>query len=272
MIKAYEPIPETFFTNIFTKDDGLCFPRVVLKALQANPVADSKSRTDTLFIYDPDEATSLTFVREIRQYIKDHKADIKVKNFNASGAIVDVPVETYFDTKYKPKTGELIDGTAAANGRIRVGTVYKKLSLDEYLNLLDIADPLTRPFSEVIDAGIGTAAAKLKNKIIVIYNKGPGGYRLSSIINEELATRPQPLSSFIFMEWDNGNHYNLLKIAPGQTWPKPKAGGQILELLGEALESEEVLDMGELVENIVSVKTRKQRKNRNPRKQTRKHR
>jgi hypothetical protein len=270
MMKSYTPIPANFFNNLFVKDDGLCFPRAILKALQPNPQPDSKSRTDTPQIYDPDEPTSLAFLQEIVDYIRAHKADIKVKNLNDTGAVVDVPVETYFDGKYKPKTGEAVDGTVRENGRIRVGTLYKKLSLDDYLNsLVTIRDPLVRPFAEVNDAGIGTAAAKLKNKILVLYTKRGEEYIWQQFINEEIGATPQPLSSFIFLEWDNGNHYNVLKIAPGKTWPRPTAGGQILEA---ALEGEEVLDMGELVEDIVRGKTRKQRKSNKPRKQTRKHR
>ncbi len=273
MIKTYTPIPETFFDNLFVKDDGLCFPRAILKALQPNPKPDSKSRTDTPQIYDPDEPTSLAFLQEIVDYIRAHKADIKVKNMNDTGAVVDIPVETYFDGKYKPKTGDVVDGTVKENGRIRVGTLYKKLSLDDYLNsLVTIRDPLVRPFAEVYDAGIGTAAAKLKSKILVLYTKTREGYSWQQFINEEMGATPQPLSSFIFLEWDNGNHYNVLKIAAGKTWPKPTAGGQILEaMLGNALEGEEVLDMGELVEDIVRGKTRKQRRSNKPRKQTRKH-
>ncbi|NBN99102.1 MAG: hypothetical protein EBV19_07695, partial [Flavobacteriia bacterium] len=274
MIKTYSPIPATFFTNFFVKDDGLCFPRAVLKGLQPSPKSDSKISTENPLIYDPDEPTSLAFLQEIVDYIRAHKADIKVKNMNATGAVVDIPVETYFDGKYKPKTGDVVDGTVRENGRIRVGTLYKKLSLDDYLNaLITITNPLERPFAEVYDAGIGTAAAKLRNKILVLYTKTREGYSWQQFINEEMGVTPQPLSSFIFLEWDNGNHYNLLKIAPGKTWPRPTAGGQILEaLLGNALEGEEVLDMGELVEDVVRGKTRKQRKSKKPRKQTRRHR
>lgn len=274
-MKGYDPIPETFFTNIFTADDGLCFPRAVLKGLQENPVPDSVSKKDVPYVYNPDEPTSLAFVREIRDYIRSNKADIKIKNFGAAGEI-EVPVEEYFDTRYKPKNGESVDANERANDRIRVGTVYKKLSLEDYLNLLDGADPLTRPFSEVNDAGIGIAAGKLKNKVIVIYNKDAGVYRLRSILNEEMATKPQPISSFLFLEWKDGNHYNLLKIAPGQIWPHkgteaPKSGGG-----PEILLAEELLDLGEAIgeevvaKKLVSGTRNKKKKLRKTRKQNRK--
>jgi hypothetical protein len=57
-----------------------------------------------------------------------------------------------------------------------------------------------------------------------------------------------------------------MKIPAPQASSTPKVGGQFLEA---ALESEEVLEMGEILEDFVRGKTRKQRRSNKPRKQTR---
>jgi hypothetical protein len=209
------------------------------------PVADTEDKK-ALLVYVPDEAQSLEFVREIREYLRNNKDKVKVKNMGATG-VIEVPVEQYFDAKYKAKTGEVIDGSAASGDRIRVGTVYKKLSFDEYLNMLDEPNKLLRPFAEVNDAGIGTAAAKLKNKIILIYQKQPTGYTLRASFNEELGTTAQPLSTYIFLEWVGGNHYNLLQIKPGKTIPHVTTGG----FIEEELIAEGVIDLGEVLEENI---------------------
>jgi hypothetical protein len=245
-IKSFDPIPSDFFTSLYVEPDGLCFPRAVLKAVMATPVADTEDKKVTPLVYVPDEAQSLQFVREIRDYLRNNKDKVKVKNVGATG-IIEVPVEQYFDAKYKAKTGEAIDGSVASGDRIRVGTVYKKLSFDEYLNMLDESNKLLRPFAEVNDAGIGTAAAKLKNKIILIYQKKSTGYTLLASFNEELGTTAQPLSTYIFLEWVGGNHYNLLQIKPGKTIPHVTRGG----FIEEELIAEGVIDLGEVLEENI---------------------
>ena len=249
-----DPAPADFFSSLYVEPDGLCFPRAVLKSLMDKPVPDSEDKKTVPYIYVPNEADTLQFIREIREYIRAHKADIKVKNFGAKGEI-DVPVQNYFEDKYKAKTGEPVDLDTSGPNRIRVGTVYKKLTLDEYLNLLDDPNTDQRPFSEVNDAGIGTAAAKLKSVIVVIYNKIPRGYVLRQTYNEELGVTPQPLSKYVFLEWIGGNHYNLLKVNPGKTFVPVKGG-----FLEEEFIAEELLDLGEVLEEAMEIPQNKRNK------------
>ena len=253
-IKALDPIASDFFTSLYVEPDGLCFPRAVLKSLMDKPVADTEDKKTVPLVYVPNEADTLQFVREVRDYIRAHKAEIKVKNVGPKGEI-DVPVQTYFENKYKAKTGEDVDSSIKTNDRIRVGTVYKKLSLDEYLNLLDDSNKLIRPFSEVNDAGIGTAVAKLKSVIIVIYNKTERGYNLRQLYNEELGVTPQPLSKYVFLEWVGGNHYNLLKVNPGKTFVPVKGG-----FVEEGMIAEELIDLGEVVEEALEAPQTKRNK------------
>ena len=253
-IKALDPAPADFFSSLYVEPDGLCFPRAVLKSLMDKPVPDSKDKKTVPYIYVPNEADTLQFIREIRDYIRAHKADIKVKNVGPKGEI-DVPVQNYFEEKYKAKVGEPVDLDTSGPNRIRVGTVYKKLTLDEYLNLLDDPNTDQRPFSEVNDAGIGTAAAKLKSVIVVIYNKIPRGYVLRQTYNEELGVTPQPLSKYVFLEWIGGNHYNLLKVNPGKTFVPVKGG-----FLEEEFIAEELLDLGEVLEEAMEIPQNKRNK------------
>jgi hypothetical protein len=241
-IRDYSPISDTFFQSIYTKGDGLCFYRAILKGIQTNPVEDSEKP----LVYNPNEADTMVFIREIKNYLLANKASVIVKSDRNR------PVEEHFDAKYKAKAGEAKAVAAESNNRIRTNGVYKKLSFTEFINLLDHTDSGVRPYAEVQDAGIGTAAGRLKDVVIMVYLKVGPNYNLVSFYNEELAQRgPLPLSKFIFLHHVGGNHFNLLKLNAGSTWPHLKAGGQIEEVLelGEALEGplEEVLDLGDAV-------------------------
>jgi hypothetical protein len=249
----------------------LCFYRAILKALQANPVADSTTGAKPV-VYEPNEADSLAFVTEIKNYLLANKASVLVKSDR------DRPVEEHFDAKYKQKTGEAKETSVASNDRIRTNGVHKKLSFTEFLGLLDNADPAIRPFAEVQDAGIGTVAGRLKDVVILIYLKVGPNYNLVSFYNEELAQRqPLPLSKFVFLHHVGGNHFNLLKPKPDSSWPHLKAGGQIEEILelGEALVEtiDEAIDLGDALPMEGKKRYRKRtlrNKNRKNR-QTKKH-
>jgi thymidylate synthase len=86
-----------------------------------------------------------------------------------------------------------------------------------------------------------------------------------------LQREPLPLSRFVFLHQASKNHINLLKLAPGKTWPHRTSGGG-----PEVLLAEELLDLGEavgeevLAKKFVSGTRNRKKKLRKTRKQNRK--
>jgi hypothetical protein len=118
---------------------------------------------------------------------------------------------------------------AQKKDRIKIGDKYYKMTYDEYLNRMD-GDPVNRPFAEM-DAGIGQAIANLKDTIIVSYkSETPTVYIPEAIYrNSKYNSGTFPLNKIIFLYNKGQNHYDLLKLNPGnetsERWPRPAAGG-----------------------------------------------
>jgi hypothetical protein len=185
------------------------------------------------------------------------------------------PVEDHFNSKYAPRDGEavMVEDTpnttltaAQKENRIPIGGRYYKMNFDEYLRRMDLPDDSERPYAEVFDAGIGTVIASDVRKMIVILQKlPPGSPTQYSILNTfydpfHFTRGPFLIFNVYFLEYVGGNHYNALKIKPGKEWPRRTVGG----FLEEELLGQELLDMGEVLEEAVFSKNK-------PKKHYRKH-
>ena len=226
-IQEFSEIPANMLENINVKADGLCFYRCVLKGLQENPTPDTKDS------YNPSEKESLLFVTKLKRFLQDYKTELRVKPEN-------ILVDEYFNEKYlEPHNAfpaSISDNAATVvqkNSRIRTGDQWKRMSFDEYLRLMDSPDGFIRPFAEVNDALIGKVAGLVTYTVICVYQKDGDFYRLRGNFNEEYATETKrPFKSFILLEHVGGNHYNLLRLKPGMSFPHAVkvGGGEILDL------------------------------------------
>ena len=242
------------FQKLNVKDDGLCFYRSILKGLQANPTANTNED------YDPSKADTMQFIREIQEYLIANKATVKPIN------AMDETAETIFNQEFAKREGEeeLVEQTAESTpqeiaamkvGRIPLaGGKYYKMNYDEFLRRMILEDDLERPYPEIRDAGIGLAAATLKDRVLVIYTKGgDGNYTLRDYyVKADDKEGEFPFSHVLFLESKDENHFHLLKLAPGNVWPRVATGGGNEEVfdLGEPHgmeggESEEIFDLGE---------------------------
>jgi hypothetical protein len=264
------------------KDDGLCFYRAVLKGQQASPVSD----TEGSGIYDPNEAESLEFIRRVKTELMTNKAAYELAGET---------IESQFNERYAQKDGEplmieepkprlqengtplTVNNVIQYNGpeltpdqkkdRIKIGDRYFKMTYDEYLNRMD-GDPVDRPFAEM-DAGVGDAVARLTDTILVSYKSESDAatvYVPEAIYRKsEYNSTTFPLSKIRFLYNKGQNHYDLLKLKPGnetpERWPRLATGGGEEELLdlGVAVGGgeEELLDLG------VAVVRRFTRRNKN---------
>jgi hypothetical protein len=278
-LNSFSP-PKDYFTTVEVKDDGLCFYRAVLKGQQASPV----SETEGSGIYDPNEAESLEFIRRVKTELMTNKA---------SYTIAGETVEPQFNKRYAQKDGEPlmieepkprlqengtplnVNGVIQYNGpeltpdqkkdRIKIGDRYFKMTYDEYLGRMD-GDPVDRPFAEM-DAGVGDAVARLTDTILVSYKSESDAatvYKPEAIYRKsEYNSTTFPLSKIRFLYNKGQNHYDLLKLKPGnetpERWPRPViGGGEELIDLGVAIGGgEELLDLG------VAVVRRFTRRNKN---------
>jgi hypothetical protein len=225
------------FQKLNVKDDGLCFYRSILKGLQANPTANTNED------YDPSKADTMQFVREIQEYLIANKATVKPINS------MDDTAESIFNQEFAKKEGEeeLVEQTAESTpqeiaamkvGRIPLaGGKYYKMNYDEFLRRMILEDDLERPYPEIRDAGIGLAAATLKDKVLVIYTKGDDeNYTLRDYyVKGDDKEGEFPFSHVLFLESKDENHFHLLKLAPGKVWPRVATGGG----------NEEIFDLGE---------------------------
>jgi hypothetical protein len=225
------------FQKLNVKDDGLCFYRSILKGLQANPTANTNED------YDPSKADTMQFVREIQEYLIANKATVKPIN------AMDETAESIFNQEFAKQEGEeeLVEQTAESTpqeiaamkvGRIPLaGGKYYKMNYDEFLRRMILEDDLERPYPEIRDAGIGLAAATLKDKVLVIYTKGDDeNYTLRDYyVKGDDKEGEFPFSHVLFLESKDENHFHLLKLAPGNVWPRVATGGG----------NEEIFDLGE---------------------------
>jgi hypothetical protein len=203
-------------------------------------------------------AETMSFVKDIKKWLESNRTTLQVKGKS---------VEQYFNNQYGPKKGipdrivpkDVRLSNAEMVGYIPIQGNGVKMTFQEYLNRI-VNDPIDqKPYAEVEDAGIGQAAAEIKNVIIITYARNDIDrtfFKTTPIfIPESFKTKQFPLSKVIFLELEGGNHFNLLKLKPETKWPHKTAGGG------------DVIDLGVFHE----APTRKKRREKGARTQTRKH-
>ena len=263
-LRSFSP-PKDFFNVIKTDGDGLCFYRAVLKGLQTSPSSNSKFPPR----YNPNKAETLAFIKQVRAELEAKRGTLEIGG---------VPVEEFFNNMYAPKEGEEkvlephADGSpfteTEMQGRIRHKGQLVKMTFQDYLDLMNSANPDDIPYADS-DAGIGQIVAALKDIIIVLYIKlADGSYNsirktfyMSPSYTE---TTTFPLTKVVFLENTGGNHFNLLKIKPGNAWPHVmvtvvSGGGEEIFDLGEAQTGggEEVFDLGEPIKRRFTRRNKK---------------
>lgn len=235
-ILSLGPVATDFFERVSVDGDGLCFYRTVLKGLMEDPPSDSGS------VYVPSEDESLEFVRTIKAELQAQKKTLMVQ----TNANTEEPVDSYFTSQFGPKPGEPDEVPLASatkedrNSRIRIGDVYKHMTFDEYVEVMDKEDEEERPYAEVQTAGIGIVTAELVKKVLIFYHtvtlQGKQMYNHIATYNEELAEKGLPLDDYLFIEFVGNNHYQLLIPKEPDAFPKQAGGGY---------DSDEVFDLGE---------------------------
>jgi hypothetical protein len=245
-IGEFQP-PLDFFTEYNTEPDGLCFYRAVLKGLERNPTANSKTPPVS---YEPTKEETKEFVQRVKEKLEE------IRNRETEGELT---LEQTFDAEYAPKTGEekiIRSGRLPFTAKQKKGRIpYKgdlyKMTFQEYLNLMDSENINDIPYAEM-EASVGIAAAEVEDKLIALLVKAGTKYRVEAIYHDpKYETEGFPISKVIFLDHKDKNHYDTLKLKPGKVWPQLTRGG------GE----EEIFDLGEPIVRRYTRrnKTRKQK-------------
>ncbi len=255
-------VPKDLFTKITVSGDGLCFYRAILKSLDPNAQPDSAG-------YIPDVDTSIQFIEQIRDELSSGRIEYKERDIRTGNVLRSMPIAQHFNETFaaKPNEPEVLELKGALIScppdRIRRGTFCYKFTFANFLKIM--ADKTNTPWAEVNDAAIGEAAAKLKNVLILLYDEmaDTNNYVLQGVYNRDAFKGPTiPFSQVVFLVWTMRDHYDVLRLKPGKTFPAAQAGGgdEIIDLGDPIQDGGEILDLGEPVKRKYRKETRRNRK------------